>query len=134
MKKAALISAFAAALICLIVFTACNGSVNLSDTLWIPASANNASGDEVDIREVYNSHYSNYQGSLSFSSNGTFELWLSAGDPTDGTHTGTYELAGDKINVLFDDDTQSQFDIVTKGGEQCIVVTYDGYDVYFTKQ
>ena len=134
MNKTALISAFAAALICLIIFSACNGSVNLSNTLWVPDSANNASGDEVDIREVYNSHYSNYQGTLSFSSNGTFELWLSPGDPSDGTHTGTYELSGDKINVLFDDDTQSQFDIVTKGGTQCIVVTYDGYDVYFTKQ
>lgn len=134
MKKAALISAFAAALICLIVFTACNGSVNLSDTLWIPASANNASGDEVDIREVYNSHYSNYQGSLSFSSNGTFELWLSAGDPTDGTHTGTYELAGDKINVLFDDDTQSQFEVKKSGDSEFIIVTYNEYDVTFTRQ
>ena len=51
MKKTALISAFAAALLCLIIFSACNGSVNLSNTLWVPDSANNASGDEVDIRE-----------------------------------------------------------------------------------
>ena len=134
MKKSLLISAFVTAFICLILFSACGGPVDLNDTIWIPSSANNASGDEVDIREVYNSHYSNYQGSLSFASNGTFELWLKPGDPSDGTHTGTYEIAGDKINALFDDDTQSQFDIVTKGGTQCIVVTYDGYDVYFTKQ
>ena len=134
MKKAALISVFASAVLCLVVLTACGGSVEIKDTVWVPSSADNASGDEVDIREVYNSYYSNYQGTLSFESNGTFELWLSPGNPTDGTHTGTYELAGDKINVLFDDDTQSQFDIVTKGEKQCIVVTYDGYKVYFTKQ
>ncbi len=134
MKKAALISVFASAVLCLVVLTACGGSVEIKDTAWVPSSADNASGDEVDIREVYNSYYSNYQGTLSFESNGTFELWLSPGNPTDGTHTGTYEIAGDKINVLFDDDTQSQFDIVTKGEKQCIVVTYDGYKVYFTKQ
>ena len=52
MKKTALISAFAAALLCLIIFSACNGSVNLSDTLWVPDSANNASGDEVISEEA----------------------------------------------------------------------------------
>ena len=134
MKNLRKLSVLALVLAFVFAFTACGGSVEIKDTVWVPSSADNASGDEVDIREVYNSYYSNYQGTLSFESNGTFELWLSPGNPTDGTHTGTYEIAGDKINVLFDDDTQSQFDIVTKGEKQCIVVTYDGYKVYFTKQ
>lgn len=136
MKKSVMAIAFLAVVLCLTLtmFSACGEAVKLSDTTWIPSTANNASGDEVDIREVYRTHYSNYQGSLTFSTNGTFELWLSPGDPSDGSHTGTYVLADDKINVVFDDDTQSQFDIVTKGNTQYIVVTYSDYDVCFIKQ
>lgn len=134
MKKMLSAIILTAAVLCLLLFSACQKAVSLKDTLWIPALANNASGDEVDLNEVYSAHYSNYQGSLSFSANGTFELWLSPGSPADGTHTGTYELAEKTVNVLFDDDTQSQFDIETKGDTQYIVVPYGAYRVYFTKQ
>lgn len=112
----------------------CSGSIELGESTWIPMSAQNASGDEVLLNEVYNNNYTNYQGSLIFHSDGTFSFWMSPGDPSDGTHSGTYKLKGDKINVLFDDDTQSQFDVKKSGDSEFIVVTYNGYDVTFERQ
>ena len=48
--------------------------------------------------------------------------------------SGTYKLEGDKINVLFDDDTQSQFEVKKSGDSEFIIVTYNEYDVTFTRQ
>ena len=61
----------------------------LRGTQWVSQSAKNASGDEVDIREVYNVKYTQYQGRLTFDDADHFELWLHPGDASDGTHTGT---------------------------------------------
>lgn len=117
-----------------VICVGCSGSIELGENTWIPMSAQNASGDEVLLNEVYNNNYTNYQGSLIFHSDGTFSFWMSPGDPSDGTHSGTYKLEGDKINVLFDDDTQSQFDVKKSGDSEFIVVTYNGYDVTFERQ
>ena len=117
-----------------VICVGCSGSIELGESTWIPMSAQNASGDEVLLNEVYNNNYTNYQGSLIFHSDGTFNFWMSPGDPSDGTHSGTYKLKGDKINVLFDDDTQSQFDVKKSGDSEFIVVTYNGYDVTFERQ
>ena len=117
-----------------VICVGCSGSIELGESTWIPMSAQNASGDEVLLNEVYNNNYTNYQGSLIFHSDGTFSFWMSPGDPSDGTHSGTYKLKGDKINVLFDDDTQSQFDVKKSGDSEFIVVTYNGYDVTFERQ
>ena len=71
----------------------------LRNTEWKSVSALNASGDEVDVREVYNVRYSQYQGKLTFDSENGFELWLRPGDPSDGTHSGKYEIDGDKLSI-----------------------------------
>lgn len=135
MKNKLIISIFALALAVLLTLSACTGgSVSLPGTTWTPEKATDASGDEADLMVIYATHYSNYQGTLTFNDNGTFELWMGPGDLSDGTHSGTYELKDSTVNVLFDDDTQSQFDIKTVGDKQYIIVTYGGYDVYFTKQ
>ena len=63
-------------------------TAELTSSAWIPEGAKNASGDEVEMSEVYNTNYSAYQGSMSFSDDGTFTLWLSPGSPDDGTHSG----------------------------------------------
>ena len=81
----------------------------LRNTEWKSVSALNASGDEVDVREVYNVRYSQYQGKLTFDSENGFELWLRPGDPSDGTHSGKYEIDGDKANVTFDEGTDTAF-------------------------
>lgn len=57
---------------------------SLTSSAWVPEGAKNASGDEVEMSEVYNTNYSAYQGSMSFSDDGTFTLWLSPGSPDDG--------------------------------------------------
>ena len=69
-----------------------NAKFVLRNTYWVSQSAKDASGDEVDIHEVYNVRYSQYQGSLTFDGDNRFQLWLSPGDATDGTHSGTYEV------------------------------------------
>ena len=112
----------------------CSGSIELGESTWIPMSAKNASGDEVQLKEVYNTRYDNYQGTLTFHSDGTFSFWMSPGNEMDGTHSGTYKPEGDKINVLFDDDTQSQFEVKKSGDSEFIIVTYNDYDITFSRQ
>lgn len=108
----------------------------LYDYTWIPTSAQNASGDEVEIAEVYNTNYTSYQGSLAFSDDGTFSIWLSPGTPDDGTHSGAYRLTDENtIDVVFDEGTFTSFEIKRNGDDiENIVVNYNDYEVYFSKQ
>lgn len=104
----------------------------LKNTDWIPYSAKNASGDQVDLNEVYQTKYSNYQGNLHFDDSHHFELWLSPGIAGDGTHTGTYELFENKINVKFDDGTENDFKVnKTDNHITTIEVKYNDYTVTF---
>ncbi len=107
----------------------------LCKNTWIPKSAHNASGDEVEMSEVYNTVYSSYQGSMSFADDGTFSLWLSPGTPDDGTHGGKYSVEDSKIEAIFDDGTQTEFDIKYEMNSiESITVYYDKYEVIFVKQ
>lgn len=129
-----------AAAVVLLLFRSVSQSANLSqftDVSWVCTSAHNASGDEVELSEVYNTNYSSYQGSLNFSDDGTFSLWLSPGSPDDGTHVGNYKIESDsEIKVTFSGGYECSFDVNRKKGEIIsIVVPYgDYYEVYFTKQ
>lgn len=124
---------------CAIVFAVIryNSSVaaQLADTQWIPSGATNASGDEVEMAEVYNSKYTSYQGSLAFTNDGKFTLWLSPGQADDGTHSGTYALADDDtITAYFDEGTQTEFSINRNGNEvDSISINYNDYEVNFQK-
>ena len=104
----------------------------LYDTRWVPVSAKNASEDEVELAEVYNVKYTNYQGHLTFDKEGTFQLWMSPGSPEDGTHSGTFELDGDTIKATFDEGTKTEFYIQREDGLiKTIKLGYDEYTVYF---
>ncbi len=134
-----LASAVVLVIILIVVIVSLNSDSNVSelcDYAWIPYTAHNASGDEVEMSEVYNTNYSSYQGSLTFKDNGTFSLWLSPGTPDDGTHSGTYKLeSDDKIAILFDEGTQTKFDIIRDNGEiKNIILNYNAYEVIFSKQ
>lgn len=122
----------------IIIFSLINSSKysQFCDYVWTPTYAKNASGDEVEMAEVYNTKYSSYQGSLSFKSDGTFQFWLSPGSSLDGTHSGTYSISDNsEIDVTFDDGTQTSFTVEYKDNKaDCIKVNYNGYDVYFYKQ
>ena len=100
---------------------------------WVPVSAQNASKDEVEVREVYGDiKYTNYQGSLKFNKDGTFDFWMAPGLPDDGTHTGKYELDGDTIKASFDEGTQTEFYIERENGYiKDIRLGYNEYTVYF---
>ena len=137
LKKLLIGAAVVAAIVALTVFlviktNADNAKLELKNTRWVSQSAVNASGDEVDVREVYNVRYSNYQGRLEFNDKNGFELWLAPGDLDDGTHTGTYQLEGDKVNAVFDEGTEAEFDVVREDGKiRRIDVGYDNYIVRF---
>lgn len=104
----------------------------LYDTRWVPVSAKNASEDEVELAEVYNVKYTNYQGHLNFDKEGTFQLWMSPGLPEDGTHSGTFEIDGDTIKATFDEGTKTEFYIQREDGLiKTIKLGYDEYTVYF---
>ena len=107
----------------------------LRNTTWVSETAKTASGDEVDIREVYNVKYSNYQGNLTFDGENGFELWLRPGDISDGTHKGTCELDGDKLKVSFDGGADTEF-ILTRNdsGIVRIDVPFEDYVVSFFPQ
>ena len=102
----------------------------------VPEGAKNASGDEVEMSEVYNTNYSAYQGSMSFSDDGTFTLWLSPGSPDDGTHSGKYTVsASDKVNLSFDDGTNTSAALTQKNGKiSAVVLKYNDYEITFVKQ
>ena len=105
----------------------------LYDYKWVPVSAKNASEDEVEVRAVYGDDvkYTNYQGSLKFNKDGTFDFWMSPGLPDDGTHKGKYELDGDTIKATFDDGTQTEFFIERENGLiKNIRLGYNDYTVY----
>ena len=107
----------------------------LRSTTWFSQSAKNASGDEVDIREVYNVKYSNYQGSLTFEGEKGFELCLHPSDISDGTHKGTYDLDGDKLKASFEGGAEAEFSLTRKDGDIIrIDVPYDDYVVSFYPQ
>ena len=125
-----------AAAVVLLVINAHSESAKhvLRNTEWKSVSALNASGDEVDVREVYNVRYSQYQGKLTFDGENGFELWLRPGDPSDGTHSGKYEIDGDKADVTFDEGTKTAFALTrTEGSITRIELNYDGYTVAFAR-
>ncbi|MBQ1453164.1 MAG: hypothetical protein IIZ23_04265 [Ruminococcus sp.] len=104
----------------------------LRSTYWSSISAKNASGDEVDIREVYNVKASTFQGRLEFDKENGFELWLNQGDKDDGTHTGTYDLSDDKLTATFDSGDVVDFPVIKNGGDIVrIDAPYGDYVVSF---
>lgn len=101
---------------------------------WIPSTAKNASGDEVEMSEIYNTNYTSYQGSLTFKEDGRFSLWLSPGTADDGTHTGSFKVnSDDEIEAYFDDGTNTKFRIERKDGTvNGIIINYNDYEIYFS--
>ena len=108
----------------------------LTNCRWTASSAVNSSGDEVELSEVYNTKYSTYKRALEFKDDCTFLLWLSPGDPDDGTHSGQYTVKDDStVDVVFDEGTVTSFKLERNNDEiQYVVVSYDNYEVYFKKE
>ncbi|MCD8026123.1 MAG: hypothetical protein LUF33_04115 [Clostridiales bacterium] len=140
-KKIIIISVIAAVLIIgaviFCIFYNSNQPIDrsqLCDSVWTPNSATDASGDEVELSEVYNVDYTAYTGSLSFKEDGTFSLWLSPGDPEDGTHSGEYTVVDDStLDAYFDDGTYTSFKVNQANGNIIsIIINYNDYDVVFT--
>ena len=134
---AVIAAALVAALVVLIVIRTSEDNAKhvLQNTAWVSQTAKTASGDEVDIREVYNVKYSNYQGNLTFDGENGFELWLRPGDISDGTHRGTYELDGDKLKVSFEGGSDTEFILTRNNGEIVrIDVPFEDYVVSFFPQ
>lgn len=134
-----LIIAILSVIIVCLINSCSKNAVNseLYDYTWIPVTANDASGDEVEMSEIYNTNYTSYQGSLTFRDDNSFSIWFSPGTPDDGTHTGKYSVIDkETISVTFDDGTETGFNIIRNDNDSInyIVVYYNDYEVYFTKQ
>lgn len=106
---------------------------DLCKTYWTPISARNASDDEVEIEQIYNTEYSSYKGSLEYHEDNTFSFWMSPGSPDDGTHSGKYEVADNStVNMYFDDGTNTKFGIEYADGKVLFVeANYDNYKIKF---
>ncbi|MBQ5398757.1 MAG: hypothetical protein IIU14_04880 [Ruminococcus sp.] len=102
---------------------------------WVSVEARDASNDEVDIFEVYNVKYNNYNGRLGLNGDGSFNFWMSPGDESDGTHTGKYSYDREKqrLNMEFDSGDKMTCKIKRKADNtiERIEVPYNGYTVYF---
>ena len=121
-----------------ISIVSCSSQQSRNDELcsyqWIPSTAKNSSGDEVEMSEIYNTNYTSYQGSLTFKEDGRFSLWLSPGTADDGTHTGSFNVnSDDEIEAYFDDGTNTKFRIERKDGTvKGIIIKYNDYEIYFS--
>lgn len=124
-----------AALITFFVMKSSSEHSQICNIAWTSTSAKSASGDEVDMSKIYNTNYSSYKGSLNFTEDGKFSLWLTPGSPDDGTHNGKYLFDGkNKLNVEFEDGTKTSFTLKYKNENVVsILVPYNDYNVMFTK-
>lgn len=127
--------ALTAAIVLIVVFTSNPVLNELKNTSWIASFASNASGDEVEMSEVYQTYYTSYQGSMSFSDDGTFTFWLSPGDSEDGTHSGNYTIKDENtVSARFDSGEASDLRLNREAGKlTSITVGYNGYEVVFVK-
>ncbi len=125
-----------AALITYIMLKPPTTQKEISRILWSADSAQDASGDEVEMDEIYKSYYSTYNGSITFSENGTFNFWLGPGNPDDGKHTGKYTVKDSStLSAVFDNGEQTEFKINRTDGEvTSITADYNGYKVNFVNK
>lgn len=101
---------------------------------WVSVEAFDSDGEKVDIFEVYDVTYNNYNGRLNLKGDGTFDFWMSPGDADDGTHSGSYSYDRDKeqLNMTFDSGEKAKYKIIRKNDSiERIEVPYNGYTVYF---
>lgn len=106
----------------------------LDNTFWKSVSAYDAKGKEVDLREIYNNNYSEYQGSMSFEEGGVFSYWMTAGNPEDGTHSGKYTFnEDDTLTATFDNGDEKTFTIIRNNDETIkrIETPYGDYTIWF---
>lgn len=139
--KTALITAFvllaATAAVVLIIIFSKNPNGDIINREWTSKKAVTASGDEAELADVYNVLYSQYSGTLTFQDDETFELWLTAGDPDDGTHKGQYKYENGVISAEFDSGETKDFTVnySEDGSIDSIAVPYSNdngsYTVYF---
>ena len=63
-------------------------------------------------------------------------MWLSPGDATDGTRSGTYEVTSDsQADVQYDDGTAAVFHLIRSDGRVTVIeLNYRDYIVSFTEK
>ncbi len=120
---------------CIITYNSSPESAGIVKTFTC-SKAYNASGDEVELGEVYNLRYDNYQGSMTLNNDYTFTFWMTPGAKDDGLHGGSYTYDKDKdiINATFGSGEKVKFKIARNPDGQVnhIEVPYQGYKVYMS--
>ena len=112
-------------------------TTDFANTAWKSVTAYNDSNKKVSIKKVYNNYYDNYQGSMELKGDGTFTFWMNVGDPSDGTHSGSYTYDRDSqiLNATFGNGEEAEFKIIRNEDNTIdhIEAPYDGYTVWFYK-
>ena len=106
----------------------------LDNTFWKSVSAYDKKGKEVDLTEVYDNNYSEYQGSMSFEEGYVFSYWMSVGNPEDGTHSGKYIFnENDTLTANFDNGDEKTFTIIRNKDNSIerIETPYGDYTIWF---
>ncbi len=102
----------------------------ISQTMHVKFVVDNSTGAEASPRVVFGKDYSLCY--IAFSPNKSFEMCL---DPvSETTRTGTYQIVGDIVSVVYDDDgSGSEYDILVdeEGNITHVIVNYGDYSVYF---
>lgn len=127
------IAVIAASIIIFVSLFLNNNAKGITGKSWVSKRAYTASGDEAELADIYNNRYTDYEGTLQFTDDGRFEIWLTPGNPDDGTHKGTYTYENGKISVTYDNEETAQFDVSYSqdGVVEYISVPYaDDYGIY----
>lgn len=102
----------------------------ISQTMHVKFVVDNSTGAEASPRVVLGKDFSLCY--IAFSPNKTFEMCL---DPvSESTRTGTYQIVGGVVSVVYDDDgSGSEYDILVdeEGNITHVIVNYGDYSVYF---
>ena len=130
------VAAAAAAIVAIALLNRPEEPPKFWDKQYSSTSAYDASGDEVELKKIYNNErYPNYQGSMSLKSDGTFSFWMGVGDPSDGTHKGTYtyDRASETVSATFDNGETAEFKVIkdSEGNIDHIEAPYGEYKIWF---
>ena len=108
---------------------------DFADSHFESVKAFDASGDEANLKEVYDNRYDAFTGSLDIMGDGTFSFWMSVGYADDGTHKGeyTYDRSKEVLNATFDNGDKAKFRIIRKDGGAIdyIEAPYQDYKIRF---
>ncbi len=108
---------------------------DFADKHFESVAAFDATGDEADLKKIYNNRYDDFRGSLDLKGDGTFSFWMDVGYADDGTHKGTYtyDRGSETLKAVFDNGDKADFKLIRNkdGAIDYIEAPYQDYKIRF---